>query len=166
MSLAHGHHCPCHNVWLLLSHNNNVCCTGKAVFASCPHELTCTENETLALPANGRSVSFNATVIHIGGGSCGYQQNIPIVKLIKINETTGERSKILYVCNNETGSCRPIGGSNVNLTKGRSGFEFIFILSNVMADDIGTYVVIMEKQDPQTGASVRKLNKAFHLVGK
>ena len=153
-------------MWLLLSHNYNVCCIGKAVFASCPHELTCTENETLTLPANGGSVSFNATVIHIGGGSCGYQQNISFVKLIKINETTGERSKILYVCNYGTDSCRPIGGSNVNLTKGRSGFEFIFILSNVMADDIGTYVVIVEKQDPQDGGFNVELNKTFHLVGK
>ena len=136
------------------------------MFASCPHELTCTENETLALPANSRSVSFNATVIHIGGGSCGYQQTISFVKLIKINETTGECSKILYVCNNGTGHYGPIGGSNVNLTKGHSGFEFIFILSNVTADDIGTYVVIVEKRDPQSGAFSIKLNKTFHLVGK
>ena len=136
------------------------------MFASCPHELTCTENETLTLSANGGSVSFNATVIHIGGGTCGYQQNISLVKLIKIYETTGERSKNLYICNDGTGYCDPIGGSNVNLTKGRSGFEFIFILSNVTADNIGTYVVIMEKRDPQTGAAFRKLNKTFHLVGK
>ena len=137
------------------------------MFASCPHELTCTENETLALPANSRSVSFNATVIHIGGGSCGYQQTISFVKLIKINETTGERSKILHVCNFGTsGYCDPIHGSNVNLTKGRSGFEFIFTLSNVTADDIGTYVVIVEKRDPHSGAFSIKLNKTFHLVGK
>ena len=136
------------------------------MFASCPHELTCTENETLTLPANSGSVSFNATVIHIGGGSCGYQQNISLVKLIKINETTGERSKILYVCNYGTSYYGPIGGSNVNLTKGRSGFEFIFILSNVTADDIGTYVVIVDKLDPQTKAFNVKLNKTFHLVGK
>lgn len=145
-----------------------VCCIGKAVFASCPHESACTERDTLDLPANGGNVSFNATVIHTNSGSCGYQQDdISLVKLIKMNETTGGRSKIsLYLCKFGTDYCPgPNTERNVSLNKGHSGFEFVLTLFNITADDIGTYKVIVEWKHPGTGIHM-KLTKMFHVVGK
>ena len=140
---------------------------GRAVFASCPHELErCTENETLSVPANGGSAIFNATVIHIHGGSCGFLQNITLVKLKKINETT---RKLLTCRSNKNWNCWSIGfrgNLDPTLSRGRSGFEFIVTLFNVTTDDLGTYEVIVEKSHPSSGGT-EYLKKIFHLnVGK
>ena len=134
------------------------------MFASCPQEFKgCTENETISVPADGGSVSFNATVTHIHGGNCGYLQNIEFVKLRKLNETT-RTFELLFICKfMDGGPCRPIN-FNLNLSRERSGFEFILTLFNVMADSIGTYEVIVEKKHPRDD-SIEKLCKTL-LVGK
>ena len=137
---------------------NYVCCIGKAVFASCPHESTCTENETLILPANGGSVSFNATVIHINGGNCGYQQNISFIKLKK-------EKKVIYLYRFNIGHCDPKYKENVGFSRGNSGLEFMLTIFNVTADSIGTYEVIVETLHPSTNA-VKQLTKMYHVVGK
>ena len=143
-----------------------VCCIGKAVFASCPNGFTCTKNETLTLPANGRSVRFNATVIHVNGGSCGYLQDISLIKLRKINKTTGERIKYMYICRLDEGTCHPNEENSVTLSKGSSGFEFVLTLFNVSANSIGTYEVIVETGHPGTGLNIVQLTKRYHVVGK
>ena len=55
------------------------------MFASCPHELSsCTEMvHQNATVGGGGNVSFNATVIHTSGGSCGFVQEITRVTLKK-----------------------------------------------------------------------------------
>ena len=155
----------CNNV------NMFVAYIGRAVFASCPHELErCTENETLSVPANGGSAIFNATVTYIRGGNCSYLQNIKFVKLRKkLNETTGQFEP-LFICKFiDSGYCGPIGsGENLklNFSRGRSGFEYIVTLFNVTDDNIGIYEVIVEKSHPSSGG-VEHLTKIFHLyVGK
>ena len=155
-------------------HSNKiyVCCIGRAVFASCPRELMgCTENETLCVPADGGSVSFDATVTHIHGGSCGFLQNIDLIKLRKLNETT-EQFKPLFICKSEynwqcmPSSTRSRESLNLNLTRGSTGFEFTLTLFNVTTDNVGMYKVIVEKSRPSSGGT-EYLKKIFHLfVGK
>ena len=136
------------------------------MFASCPHELErCTENETISVPADGGSVSFNASVTYIRGGNCGYLQNIKFVKLRKLNKTTGI-FKSLFICKSiNNWQCSPIEIIDLNstLSRGRSGFEFIVTLFDVTTDDVGMYKVIVEKSHPQTAAT-EQLTKVFHLV--
>lgn len=143
---------------------------GKAVFASCPHESSCTENEKLYLPENGGSVSFNATMIHIGGGSCGYQQNISLIRLAKKNETTGMFDVLLHLCYTSDmdsgGRCGPFDGHPVSLSRGRTDFEFMLTLSNVTADNIGMYEVMVARIDPRDGTEHAIIFKRFRLLGK
>ena len=82
---------------------------------------------------------------------------------MKINETSKERLKLLYICHfNDNAYCGPIGRDNVSMTRGRSGFEFVITLSNVTTDDIGTYEATVERVDP--GHSKRaRMYKKFHL---
>ena len=129
------------------------------MFASCPHESTCTENETLILPANGGNISFNATVIHINGGNCGYQQNISLIKL-------KNKTKVIYVYRFDKGYCTTCG-ENVSFSRGSSGFEFMLTIFNVTADSIGKYYeVIVETKHPGTDAQPVPLTKIYHVVGK
>ena len=136
-----------------------VCCTGKAVFASCPHESTCTENETLILPANGGNVSFNATVIHVNGGNCGFRQNILLIKLKK-------EAELIYVYRFDIDNCT-LRKENVSFSRGNSEFEFMLTIFNVTADSIGKYYeVIVETLHPGTNALHVPLTKIYHVVGK
>ena len=130
---------------------------GKAAFAS-------KETETLDLPANGGSVSFNATVIYSSHGSCDYRQNLTLIKLKKINEIT--RKQLLYICRFNRGPCRPDEKSSVNLSRGDSGSEFVLTLFNVTTDSIGTYEVILESSHPHAGTFHRSFSKNFSLIGK
>ena len=129
---------------------------GRAAFAS-------EETETLALPANGGSVSFNATVIYTSGGSCNYRQNLRLIRLRKINERT-----LSSVCtckfNRGPSSCHP-NETTVNLSRGHSGSEFVLTLFNLTTDSRGTYEVSVESSHPGSG-SILQLIKRFHLVGK
>ena len=137
--------------------------SGRAVFASCPHELTCTESETITLPANGgNNVSFNATVIYTGGGSCGYLQNISFIELRKTNETAGT-STTLYLCDFEAGPCSPRIG-DVIFSRGSSRLEFVLTLFNVTTNDIGTYEVIVGTLHP--GYSFREQLRKKFPIGK
>ena len=131
---------------------------GAAAFAS-------EENETLVLPANGGSVSFNATVIYKPGGSCNYRQSLNLIKLKKINES---KSEIMYICRFDRGSCTLLNEkTSVNLSRGHSGSEFVLTLFNLTTDSIGTYEVFVDLSNPHTGGTSNfPLIKRFHLVGK
>ena len=161
---VYGECCP-HSSYIIIMFTYYVCCIGKAVFASCPHELKCTKNESLTLPANGGSVRFNATVTYIPGGSCGYLQNLTLIKLKKINKTTGKKIKLMCTYRFNEGSCRPNEENSVTLSRGSSGFEFVLTLFNVSADSIGTYEVIVETEHPGAGDKIY-LTKRYHVVGK
>ena len=135
---------------------------GRAVFASCPHELTCSESETLTLPASGGNVSFNATVIYTDGGSCGYLQMVSFIELRKTNEIAGT-STILYFCDFEAGPCSLRIGT-VIFSRGSSRLEFILTLFNVTTNSIGTYEVIVGTSHP--GYSFHEQIRKKFLVGK
>ena len=126
------------------------------MFASCPTDLEmCTE--TLTLPANGGSVSFNATVIYINGGSCGYQQDLSLVRLRR-------ETKTIFLCKFNEDYCRSFE-ENLSFTRGGSEFEFMLTLLNATADSIGRYEVVLERVHPHTGAlSTQRV--VYHVVGK
>ena len=139
---------------------------GRAAFAS-------EENETLDVPTNGGgSVNFNATVIYSSGGSCNYQQTLILIRLRKINETTGETLNSIITCRFD-GDCHwPCHQPShldkkisANLSRGDSGSEFGLTLFNITADSVGTYEVIVESSHPGKGDNLN-LVKKFHLVGK
>lgn len=101
-------------------------------------------------------------MIYKPGGICNYRQNLTLIKLRKINETT---KKVLINCNFNDQPCYIADETSVNLSRGDSGFEFGLTLFNVTADSIGTYEVIVESLHPGSGNHLT-LIKEFHLVGK
>ena len=123
------------------------------MFASCPEMCT----ETLTLPANGGSVSFNATVIYINGGSCGYQQDLSLVRLRR-------ETKTIFLCKFNEDYCRSFE-ENLSFTRGGSGFEFMLTLLNATADSIGRYEVVLERIHPRTNA-LSTQTVVYHIVGK
>ena len=124
------------------------------MFASCSKDLEmCTE--TLTLPANGGSVSFNATVIYINGGSCGYQQDLSLVRLRR-------ETKTIFLCRFNEDYCRSFE-ENLSFTRGDSGFEFMLL--NATADSIGRYEVVLERVYPRTNARSTQ-TVVYHVVGK
>ena len=141
------------------------------MFASCPLDFAgCTGDPIPLSVEEGESVLFNATVVHTQGGSCGFQQEIMDITLIKINPQFGVEDQVLLRCVIEPyqTTCRNPGRSRVSLDRGNDpGLEFTFMLTDAVADmDTSLYKVEMAVIDPRT-SSVTMLSKAFQLeVGK
>ena len=133
------------------------------MFASCLLDFArCTENPTQLSVTAGGSVNLNATITHIRGGSCGFEQEITLVQLRKINDRFGDMNQLLLSCPTSSITC---GTGRVSLDRGRDpGIEFVFTLSNVKANDAGMYEVAVEVTDPSTG-SRRPISKRFRLEG-
>ncbi len=127
---------------------------GTAAFAS-------EETETLALPANGGSVSFNATVIYTSGGSCNYRQKLNWIKVRKINDST--RTCKFNASSGSLLLCDPNMENLVTLSIGHSQSEFILTLFNLTT---GIYEVIVDLSHPNNGEYYPPLRKKFHLEGK
>ena len=101
-------------------------------------------------------------MIYKPGGSCNYRQNLKLIKLKKINESTEDR--LMYTCKFEN-PCISNEETAVNLSRGHLGSEFVLTLFNVTANSIGTYEVIVESSHPGRGG-IQEFTKSFHLVGK
>ena len=135
---------------------------GNAVFASCP--LGCSGDPIPLSVASGGNVSFNATVIHTPGGSCGFKQEVSRVILRKIQSETGNSELLLSCATSQTACSR----GRVSLNKDdnlKSELSFNFTLSNTIYDnDSGLYEVIVEGTHPVTG-SLTTITKRFQLEG-
>ena len=132
--------------------------SGRAVFAECPRDPTLLSIE------EGQNVTFSTTVIHIGGGSCGFQQEIKQVQLMKINPEVGADDELLLACAISDSSLTLCRNSRVSLSRGNDpGFEFVFTLVDTVMDmDSLLYIVIVEVTDPATN-SFSSFGKIFHV---
>ena len=144
---------------------------GRAVFASCPQNLDrgCSGDPESVSVTAGHSAPFNATVVHIFGGSCGLLQNISNIELIKTNEQFVSSDITLRSCETQRDNtiCTDSSSARVTLDRGNNpGFEFVFTLSNVTTSDAGMYKVDVTTKHPDTG-SLLTISKSFTLqVGK
>ena len=136
---------------------------GSAVFASCP--LGCTGDPIPLSVVSGRNVSFNATVIHTPGGSCGFKQEISCVILRKIQFGMVNNELLLSCATSQTTACSR-GRVFLNRDSDSSSeLTFKFTLSNAFHDsDSGLYEVIVEGTHPATG-SLTTITKRFQLQG-
>ena len=127
------------------------------MFASCP--LGCTGDPVPLSVESGESVCFKSTIIHIAGGSCGFEQEISRVTLRK----GMVHSVLLLSCAiSQTAGC---SRGRVFLTKEGDSLTFNFILSNALpGSDSGLYEVVVEGIHPATG-SLTTITKRFQLEG-
>ena len=139
------------------------------MFASCPSDFgDCTGDPTPLSIQEGRSVSFNATVVHTEGGSCGFLQRVERVQLVKIDPRFGVDDEVLLTCTIDESSLTPCQSGRVSLNRGNDpGLEFTFTLTDAVADeDSSLYRVTVATRHPTTGA-ISLLRKTFRLeVGK
>ena len=94
------------------------------MFASCRNDSDgCPGSVALAIEEGG-DVLFDAAVVHTPGGSCGFQQEIRTVQLVKINPEFGVPDELLISCNTDSVTC---SNSRVSLSRGNDpGYEFVF----------------------------------------
>ena len=135
---------------------------GRAVFASCPDDVNGCPGDVSLTVEEGDSVSFDATVIHTPGGSCGLQQQIDTVQLIRLNPAFGVNDDLLLSCATSEVSC---GNSKASLSRGNDpGYEFVFTLNNAsLKRDDGTFRVFVYLFHPTT--RLRQIEKNFVLQG-
>ena len=135
------------------------------MFVSCPNQfVSCPDNVSLSAVDKG-SVSFDATVTHTPGGSCGFKQIISTVQLMKLNPKFRIPDELLLSCN--TALMTPCSNDRVSLSRGNDpGYEFVFTLNNVSIDrDDGIYRVDVHLMHPATN-SFAQIMKTFTLEGK
>jgi hypothetical protein len=141
--------------------------SARAVFASCPLDFAgCSGDPTPLSVDEGKSVIFNATVVHVDGGGCGFQQEIEQVLLMKINPEFGVDDELLLACTIDESSLTPCHSTNsrVSLSRGNDpGLEFVFTLIDAVADmDSSLYKVTVGVRNPATSSS-SSLSKTFRL---
>lgn len=128
------------------------------MFSLCPRGLHnndgCTETVSLSA-MEGDSIDFNASVTHIPGGDCGFQQTINRVSLKKKGKTIP-----LLSCSIDQNPC---SSGRVSLERGKSTeFEFVITLSSVSVSDNGEYEVVVEVMDPTDGTT-KSITKKIEL---
>ena len=141
--------------------------SARAVFASCPLDFAKCSGDPTPLPVEeGKNATFNATVIHVGGGGCGFQQEIDHVRLLKINPQFGVDNELLLSCAIDDSSPTPCRNSRVSLSRGNDpdfDHEFVFTLVDAVADmNSSLYEVIVDVIHPAT-SSLSSLSKMFRL---
>ena len=142
---------------------------GRAVFASCPLGTlaSCANDPTSLSIEDGGSVRFDATVTHTPtGGSCGFQQEVTNVRLMKINQEFGVSDELLLSYNTRSTTVTCSNG-RVSLSRGYDplGYDFIVTLANASSvEDAGLYKVDVFTQHPTT-SSQEQITKIFSLKG-
>lgn len=116
----------------------------RAVFASCPSSYDgCSDPENISVIA-GESVHFNASIVQIPGGRCGFTQTIRLV---------------LESCNGS--NCIPFTES---ARVSQSSAEGLFVLSNSTIEDSGVYQVVAIGTNPQNGGQDTSIAKIFTVT--
>ena len=115
----------------------------RAVFASCPSSYDgCSDPENISVIA-GESVHFNASIVQIPGGRCGFTQTIRLA---------------LESCNGS--NCIPLISARVS----QSSAEGLFVLSNSTIEDSGVYQVVAIGTNPQNGGEDTSITKIFTVT--
>ena len=124
----------------------------RAVFAACPSSpVGCSSMERISFTA-GENISFNASIIHISGGSCGFKQKIQRVELrLCINNTCTTQSPLLSFVNVDRATYYN-SDVRVSLSEERD-LAYVFSLSNATPDDSGLYQVTVMGIHPSSGDS-------------
>ena len=144
---------------------------GRAVFASCPLGTlaSCASDPTSMSVEDGGNVHFDAIVTHTPtGGSCGFQQEVTNVRLVKINPEFGVSDELLLSCDTHSTTVTCSNG-RVSLSRGYDslalGYDFVFTLANASSvEDAGLYKVDVFTQHPTTGLQ-EQITKIFSLKG-
>ena len=116
--------------------------TARAVFASCPSSSNGCSNPQNISVAVGDDVNFNASVIHMSGGSCGFKQVIDHVALERCTNddcTSGSRSLSTIVRDEVRNHIARVS---------RGPGKYFFVLSNLTPNDSGLYRVIVTGTHP------------------
>ena len=116
---------------------------------------------------DGGSVEFDARVVFVQAGSCGFRQTIVSVALEKINPRYGVSDEIILSCAiSESRGTTCTTPSRASLDRGNEpGFEFVFTLNDVsLSRDAGSYRVTVHVLHPR-GSSAEEITKEFFLEG-
>ena len=129
------------------------------MFASCQLDFNgCTESPTSLSVTEGESVNLNSTITFLPGGGCGIQQQLGEVKLVKINP---ESTLCTKPTNSDSIMC---SDSRVSLDRGtRPGNEFIFTISNTVANYSGLYEAVVDVMNYDGRQKQQILRKRFNL---
>ena len=123
------------------------------MFASCKNDFDGCPDSVLLAVEEGGEVLFDAIVVHTPGGSCGFQQEITSVQLVKISPELGVPDEWLLSCDklNDSVTC---SNSRVSLSRGNDlAYEFIFTIHSFSPSrDAGIYQVVVGVVHPATGA--------------
>ena len=133
----------------------------RAVFAACPRSPDgCADTETILFAA-GESIDFNASIIHAGGGRCGFKQAVQSVELkrcLNFDCSTQSYSLSSVVIGHEIRNFDPrilvspnevrkpvLSEPQPNVddydTSIRNYLSYVFTLTNVSLEDFGLYLV-------------------------
>ena len=127
----------------------------RAVFASCPSSYDaygCSEPENISVTA-GEDIHFNAAIVHIPGGNCGFEQAIS--------------NMVLKHCYGSNIDCT--SGSKLNGDAKISAItspERLFKLSSSTIGDSGVYQVNVTGTNPQDGAQFTFIAKTYRVTVK
>ena len=143
--------------------SNRIICLARAVFAACPRSPNgCSSTELISFTA-GENITFNASIIHISGGSCGFEQIIQRVELRRcINNTCTSQSPLLSSVNPDQEATNYNGDVRVSSSKERD-LAYIFTLSNAALNNSGLYQVTVMGKHPSFGDST-SIKREYYLV--
>ena len=125
----------------------------RAVFASCPSTRSydgCSEPENISVTA-GEDIHFNASIVHIPGGNCGFKQTVSHVDLRNCSNID---------CTSITGNGR------ITATTSPDNIKRHYILSRSTKEDSGIYHIVATRIDPQTGAQSTPITKIYRVTVK
>ena len=157
-------------------------CTANAVFASCPYGFSGCTGDPIPLSAqSGSSVDFDATVIHVGGGSCGFKQEIYWIELYRINiDSQGNKLEDpllncimlpnIIFSNHSICPSTYVTKDRVSLdlrweSSSTTQHGYVMTLSNVGENDAGLYEARIHTIKPPDTMFETRLRKFFQLQG-
>ena len=123
----------------------------RAVFASCPSSYGgCSEPENISVTA-GENIHFNASIVHMLAGSCGFKQSIKNMELRN--------------CNNiDCTSWSPLTRNDRISATMSPDIERRFILSHSTIEDSGVYQVVVTGKNPQDGTPSTSITKTYRVT--
>ena len=124
----------------------------RAVFASCQSSYGgCNEPENISVTA-GEDIHFNASIIHILGGNCGFKQSIDNVELRNCSNIDCTLWSTLTRNDRISATMSP-------------DRERRFILSHSTIEDSGVYQVVVRGTNPQNGGqSQTSITKTYRVT--
>ena len=131
----------------------------RAVFAACPEAPDGCADTEIILFAAGESIHFNASIVHVGGGRCGFKQTVQSVELQRCADldcissqshllssvVIGQEIRIFdpRILANPNKVTKPETQVNMNdyYISIKSYISYVFMLTNATLEDTGLYSV-------------------------